>query len=90
MFNQRRRYLILEEKDVTTVLTAINNHQRLFSKKDKDAGSCKWKDDPTKWYVRFYASDKQWGSIAGELSNIGKIYVNVTPDGTTQMYFIKV
>ena len=89
MFNQRRRYLIVEEKDVTTVLAAINNHQGLFSNNDKNTGNCGWKDDPAKWYVRFYASDRQWGRIAAELSKLGKIQVTVTPGGATELYYTK-
>jgi hypothetical protein len=89
MFNQMRRNLIVEESDVTTVLAAINHHQGFFSNNDKNAGNCGWAKEPTKWYVRFYASDRQWGRIAGELSKLGKIYVNVTPSGATELYYTK-
>lgn len=87
MFNQKRRYLIVEESDVTTVLTIINRHQGFFSNNDKLTGNCGWKNEPSKWYVRFYASDREWGRIAGELSKLGNIYVNVTPGGTTELYY---
>lgn len=90
MFNQKRRYLIVEESDVTTVLTVINRHQGFFSKSEKNTGNCGWKDDPSKWYVRFYASDKEWGRIAGELSSLGRINVHVSPSGTTELYYTKV
>lgn len=83
----KRRYLITEEADVTTVLTAINRHQSFFGNKDKLAENCGWKNEPTKWYVCFYASGKQWGKIANELSTLGKFTVNVTPDGTTELYY---
>lgn len=89
MFNNKKRALIVEEMDVTTVLTAINRYQGFFSNNDKLTGNCGWKDEPTKWYVRFYASNKQWGKIAGELSKLGKLYVNVTPGGTTDLYFMR-
>lgn len=89
MFNQKRRYLIVDEKDVTTVLTVINRHQGFFSNNDKLAENCGWANEPTKWYVRFYASDREWGRIAGELSKLGKIYVNVTPGGATDLYFAR-
>lgn len=89
MFNNKRHYLIVEEADVTTVLTAINRHQGFFSNNDKLTANCGWKNEPTKWYVRFYASDKQWGKIAMELSMLGKIYVNVSPGGTTELYFMR-
>lgn len=87
MFNNKRRYLIVEEADVTTVLTVINRHQGIFSNNNKLTGNCGWKNEPTKWYVRFYASDKQWGKIAGELSTLGNITVKVTPSGTTELYY---
>lgn len=90
MLNSKRRYLIVEESDVTTVLSVINNHQGFFSNSDKKTGNCGWKDKPTKWYVKFNASDRQWGRIAGELSRLGRINVNVTPGGTTELYFEKV
>ena len=87
MFNDKRRYLIVEEADVTTVLTAINRHQGFFSNNDKLTGNCGWKNEPTKWYVRFYASDKQWGKIAGELSKLGDITVIVAPSGATELHY---
>ena len=89
MFNQKRRYLIVEERDVTTVLMAINNTRGIFSNNDEVTGNCGWKDEPSKWYVRFYASDKQWGRIAGELSKIGTINVHVAPGGATELYFAR-
>lgn len=87
MFNQKRRQLVVEEVDVTTVLTAINRHQGFFSNNNKTTGNCGWKDAPTKWYVHFYASDREWGKIAKELCSVGVISVNVTPGGTTELYY---
>ena len=87
MFNQKRRKLIVDEADVTTVLTTINRHQGFFSNNNKTTGNCGWKNDPSKWYVHFYASDRQWGKIAGELSALGEIRVNVTPGGATELYY---
>ena len=87
MFNNKRRYLIVEEIDVTTVLTVINRHQSILGNNEKLTGNCGWKNDPTKWYVRFYASDKQWGKIAGELSKLGNITVKVTPSGATELHY---
>jgi hypothetical protein len=89
MFNQKRRYLIVEESDVTSVLTVINRHHGFFSKTDKNAGNCGWDKDLSKWYVSFYASNREWGRIVGELGKLGRIYVNTTPIGTTEMYYIK-
>jgi hypothetical protein len=87
MFNQKRRYLIVEEADVTTVLMTVNQNQGFFSKSDMATGNCGWKEEPTKWFVRFYASDKVWGKIARELTKIGDINVHVAPGGATDLYF---
>ena len=87
MLNNKRRYLIVEEADVTTVLMAIDRHLGFFGNHDKLTGNCGWKNEPTKWYVRFYASDKQWGKIASELSTLGNITVYVTPSGATELYY---
>lgn len=89
MFKQKRRYLIMDELDVLTVLTAINNHHTFFSNRFKLVGNCGWENEPSKWFVGFDASDKRWSKIAAELSNIGKITVKVNPGGATDLYFTK-
>lgn len=89
MFFHKSRELIVEEKDVTTVLTAINNHQGFFSNTNKHVGNCGWNDDATKWYVTFYASAREWGRTMGDLSKIGEINVKVRPGGKTDLYFTK-
>ena len=89
MFGAKKREIIVDEKDVTAVLAAINNNQGLFSNDNKTTGNCGLADDPTKWYVRFYASDRQWGRIAEELSKTGKINVTVTRRGAAELYYTK-
>lgn len=89
MFNNKKRYLIVEEKDVTTVLSAISHNQGLFGNNEKTTGSLGSGNDPAKWYVRFYASDRQWGRIADELSKIGKFSVTVTKGGAAELYYTK-
>ena len=86
---QKRRNLVVEEKDVTTVLNAINNHQGFFSNDNKIVRSCGWEKDPSKWVIKFNASEKEWGLMATDLSKIGEISVKVKPGGTTDLYFIK-
>ena len=89
MFIQRRRYMIVEEKDVTTVLTVINRHQGFFSNNNKLVGNCGWAKEPSKWYIRFYATEREWSHMTGDLSKIGEIAVKVTPGGTTDWYFMR-
>ena len=90
MFKNKKRELIVEEKDVTTVLEAINRHQGFFSNNNKTTGNCGWANKPTRWYVRFYASDRQWGRIAEELCKTGRFEVTVSKGGTAELYYVKV
>lgn len=87
MFNQKRRIIVVEEKDLTTVLAVLNNHRGFFDSKEKTIENCGWADEPTKWFIKFDASNKHWGRIADELKQFGKFYVNVTRRGTTDLCF---
>lgn len=89
MFNQKKRCLIVEENDVTSILAVVNRHQGFFGNNDKAIGNLGWANEPTKWYVRFYASDREWGRITEELSKIGKIYLNGNRKGITDLYFMR-
>lgn len=89
MFYQKKRNLIVEEKDVTTVVMAINRHQGFFSNNNKKLGACGWAKEPSKWYVSFNASDREWGLMTGDLSKLGEITVRVTPGDTTELYFMR-
>lgn len=89
MFYQKKRYLIVEEKNVTLALTLINRHQGFFSNDNKIVKNCGWESDPSKWVIKFNASDREWSRIAEDLSSLGEITVKVTPCNTTELYFIK-
>ena len=89
MFGQKRHCIIVEEKDVTTVLLAINRNQGFFSNNNKLVGECGWEEEPSKWFIRFFASSREWGRMAKELNEIGTITVHVAPGGTTDLYFTR-
>lgn len=89
MFYQETRKLIVEESDVTTVLATINRHQGFFSDVNKRVGECGWADEPTKWYVQFYASTKEWRRITKDLSELGEIIMKLAPGGATDMYYVR-
>lgn len=86
---QRRRNLVVEEKDVTTVLAVVNRHQGFFSNDNKIVRNCGWTKDSSKWVIQFYATEKEWGLMTADLSKIGEITVKVKPGGTTDLYFTK-
>lgn len=87
MFYQTRRYLIVEEYDVTTALKVINQHQGFFSNNNKIVEGRGKESEPTKWLIRFYASDREWGRMVKDLNELGKIDVKVNPGGTADLYF---
>lgn len=89
MFYQKRRNLVVEEKDVTTVLTVINQHQGFFSNDNKIVKNCGWENDPSKWVIKFNASEREWGRMAEDLHKLGDITVKVKPSGTTDLYFTR-
>lgn len=86
---QKRRYLVVEESDVTFVLTAINQHQGFFSNDNKIVKNCGWDEDPSKWIIKFNSSEREWGLITTDLCKVGNITVKVKPSGTTDLYFVR-
>ena len=89
MFYQKRRILIVEENDVTLVLSVVNSHQGFFSNDNKIVRNCGWDTDPTKWVIKFNASEREWGLMAEDLSKLGEIAVKVKPSGMTDLHFAK-
>lgn len=86
---QRRRNLVVEENEVTTVLSVINRHQGFFSNDSKIVKNCGWAKDPSKWVIQFYATEREWGLMTTDLSKLGEITVKVKPGGTTDLYFTR-
>lgn len=84
---QKRRNLVVEEKDVTTALSTINRHQGFFSNDNKIVRNCGWAKDPSKWVIQFNATEREWGLMTVDLSKIGDITVKVKPGGTTDLHF---
>lgn len=76
---QKRRNLVVEENDVTAVLTVINRHQGFFSNDNKIVTNCGWAKDPSKWVIQFYATEREWGLMTTDLSKLGEITVKVKP-----------
>ena len=64
----RRRYLVMEETDVLGILMTVNSQFKLYINQQLAVGNCGWAKEPTKWFIHFDASDRQWGSIVTELN----------------------
>lgn len=72
---KKRHYLIVEEADVMTVLKVLDEIKRnssIFSVyMDMEIGSCDWEDEPSKWFVHFDATTKQWRKMLENLEQKG-------------------
>lgn len=88
IFKESREFIV-EEKDVTTVLTTINQHTKF---QHLLVGNCGWGEgEESKWYVVFDASNKQYGKIVADLSELGEFRLNVRPSkNRTDVYFERV
>lgn len=81
------REFIIEEKDVTTVLSVINSHLKYSN---LDVANCGWaNEESSKWFVMFDANDKRYGKIVKDLSTIGEFKLDVRPKGKVDLYFVR-
>lgn len=65
---RKRHYVVVEETEVTKVLELINKHCAYSAAKTKlMVGNCGWLCEPTKWFVHFDSTDKEWVRILKEL-----------------------
>lgn len=84
-WNVRSREFIVDEKDVTTVVTIINKHRRSYEVK---TNNCGWAEEPSKWFVMFDAGDEEYGHIVDELNKLGTFRLDVSPSFTVvSLYF---
>ena len=77
MLFRKYRQIVVDEKDVTTVLFVVNRQLEGlmdFIYESPHADFCGWKDE-NKWFVGFHASNKQMTKIFKKLESIGKFTV---------------
>ena len=86
LFIKKEREFIVEEKDVTSVLTVVNREAKFIS---YHIGNCGWANHPNKWFITFYATDKKYGRIMKGLTENGKFTVDVRPGGQVDLWFEK-
>jgi len=83
---KKRREFIVDESLVTTLVRDINRRCEIF---DYTIGNCGWADEPTSWFVSFYADNKTYGKIVKSLMNIGEFKKVRRPRRKTDLYFVK-
>lgn len=69
-YTTKRRSIVIEHDDVMSfleVLTAIKHNSRFHRLMSMETGNCGWADYPTKWFVRFDATGKQWDELVANL-----------------------
>lgn len=74
--SKKDRKFIVNEKDVTAVVTVVNKHRRSY---EIETNNCGWADEPEKWFIAFEACDEEYGHIVDELNKLGKFSLNVSP-----------
>ena len=86
-FFRKKRELLVDEKDVTTVIAVINRHRRLGRFKIFNCGMA---DNPSRWSIRFRVNDKVYAKIVKNLADIGRFDLDVRPKiGTVNMIFMR-
>lgn len=71
------RKFIVDEKDVTTVITVVNEHRRGY---EVETNNCGWADTPEKWFIAFDACDEEYGHIVADLNKLGSFKLDVSPN----------
>lgn len=74
-FVTKRRHLIVEENDVMTVLKVLNevkSNSKIHILMSMEVGNCGWTDDPTKWFIHFDATNKQWSSVITKINEANR------------------
>lgn len=72
LFNNHRS-IIVDEENVTKVLTVVNAQLSIGTA--LMVKNCAWADEPNKWFVAFDASNSRWTKIVDQLKTIGKVTV---------------
>lgn len=89
MFGSRYTSLIVEEKDVLTILTVVNSVLPIGA--DYRAQNCAWADEPTKWFISTRFSKKQLDKVINHIKNRGGIVeIKSSPSHYSIELYIKI
>ena len=86
MFFIKKRKFIVEEKDIATILSVVNREARVTHYR---IGNCGWANNPNKWFVSFYTTDKRYGKVMKFLTKDGNFTAQTIPDGQVDLWFEK-
>lgn len=62
---KKTRDLIFDEKQLSKILTAINNN---LTCPELRVGNCGWANQPKKWFVLFHCTNKDYEKIINQLN----------------------
>lgn len=82
---QKRHVFIMEEKDVTTILNAINHSSSFCLIKDLHVANCEWADS-SKWFISFYSTSRRYDKILKNILKIGRLTILKGPGGQESLY----
>ena len=71
---QKRRYTVVEESDVMTVLKVLHNikrKSRFHLLMEMEIGNCGWANKPEAWFIHFGSTTGQWRKFITTLEEEG-------------------
>ena len=83
-FFKKFREVVVEENDVMDIMKVFNSTFGYFN---GSVGNCGWKLEPTKWFIQFFATDKQYSEFINDLNRLGCIKLNTEAPGKIYVYF---
>lgn len=73
MLLKRRHEIVLDEKDVTRAIQAIG--KSIGIRNEVAIGNCCWANEPSKWFIHFTLSNKDWKSAVLKLQEIESVKI---------------
>ena len=87
---QKRHEFIMEEKDVTFVLDAINRSSSVCLVNDLAVANCGGaNNDSSKWFISFYSSGKRYEKILKNILKKGNLTILRRPGGQEDLYVVR-
>ena len=70
---KKRRTIIMDEEDVTKVLSVVNDHVDITYDQGIIVDECEWPDNSNKWFILTWTNNKQWELILNKIKDIKSV-----------------
>lgn len=79
-FKTKRYYYVVDEENVTKVLSIVNSQFKWLKEQQLVVGNCQWVDEPGLWFIHFDAKGKQIVPIIKKLTAEFKMVIKDQPE----------